>query len=339
MKKVRLLLLALTAWLGVSPLWAEVVSSYKVDFDTPISTSATNFVVAGNWGHLVDRDAYYDNHMSYSYNATSGVNGSGALLCYQQKDFDYGATSSGVDTYDLHVTPLVKGTVTLAVKQYNSSGSIKFYKVTGSAASWTRGEEVPYTIADGGNLSSVDYTTVTLSVDDYTHIGIRGNYVYIDDFSATSADIIPESKLTIASVEPSNTTGVIYWNQQVNGKVLVDFIVTVKNSGDITLNKGDEKYSVSLFNNSKSTIYGTVPVPQTLAAGETSAPFHVMAEVETSEWPYSSATIPIYLRENITSSVVQRANSGYKTYESKFIFRNAGTTTSSSLSTAENWGA
>lgn len=338
MKKVRLLLLVLTAWLSVNPLWADEVSPYSMDFNTTISTSDPNFKVARNWGHLVDRNGNYDNHMSYSYYATSGVNGSGALLCYQQKDYDYNP-SSGVDTNDLLITPLVKGTVTLAVKQYDSSGSIKFYKVTGSAASWTRGDVVDYTIVGGDNLSSVDYTTVTLSVDDYTRIGIRGNYVYIDDFSATSANIVPESILTIASAEPSDLIGAIYWNQQANGKVLVDFTVTVKNSGDITLKQGDANYSVSLFNNSNSTDYGIVFVPQTLDVGETSAPFHVTAEVETSEWPYSSATIPIYLRENITGNVVQRANSGYKTYESKFIFRNAGTTTNSSLSTAENWGA
>lgn len=313
-----------------------VAAGYTFDFNEAIATSTTDFAVASNWGHIVDRDTYYDAHMSYSYSSTAGVDGTGTLLGYNQLDYDYGQQSSGRTTYDLIVTPLVSGQVTLAVKLYNNSGSVKFYKVTEEGGVLTRGDEI--TASYSGDLSQSAFVTATLSVTEETRIGIRIHYAYIDNFTAENATIIPEKAITIASANPTATTGTIYWDQQANGKVLVKYTITVKNTGDVDLTQGTEGYSVSIMNRTTGDIYSTTAVPQNLAVGETSEPFDVLAELETNVWPNSNSYYSMDLRENLKGTVLQRAQSSYNAYQSVFVFRAANSTSTSSILTPESWG-
>ena len=313
---------------------------YTVDFNTAISTSAKDFAVASNWGHVSGYDAAYDSNMSYSYNESAGVERTGCLLAYRQYKYDWGQSSAGQDVYDLLITPQVKGTVSVAVKQYMGSNSyIEFYAMTDNGdGTFTRGDKIDYTLGTDETLSQSAYCTASINVADYTRIGIRASYMYLDNFTATEANIIPEKALTIASADPTATTGTIYWDQQANGKVLVKYTVTVKNTGDIELTQGMEGYSVSIFNRDDNTVYVTTAVPQDLAVGATSDPFVVQAEVDASVWPNSYAYHSMDLRENLKNTVLQRAQSHYNTYQSKFIFRVAETTSTSSISTAETWG-
>lgn len=313
---------------------------YTVDFNTAISTSAKDFAVASNWGHVSGYDAAYDSNMSYSYNESAGVEKTGCLLAYRQYKYDWGQSSAGQDVYDLLITPQVKGTVSVAVKQYMGSNSyIEFYAMTDNGdGTFTRGDKIDYTLGTDETLSQSAYCTASINVADYTRIGIRASYMYLDNFTATEANIIPEKALTIASADPTATTGTIYWDQQANGKVLVKYTVTVKNTGDIELTQGMEGYSVSIFNRDDNTVYVTTAVPQDLAVGATSDPFVVQAEVDASVWPNSYAYHSMDLRENLKNTVLQRAQSHYNTYQSKFIFRVAETTSTSSISTAETWG-
>lgn len=327
---------AVGSGITVSDYTEPAAAGYTFNFNNTISTSNRDFAVASNWGHIVDYDSYYDNHMSYSYSATTGVDGSGALLGYGQLDYDWGQQSSGRTTYDLIVTPLVSGEVTLAVKLYNTTGSVKFYKVSEVGGVLTRGDEIDPTYSDTPSQSA--YVTATINVDVESRIGIRVNYAYIDNFTAENATIIPEKAITISSAAPTATTGTIYWNQQANGKVLVKYTVTVTNTGDVALTQGTDGYSVSIFNRTTNDVYCTVPVPQDLAVGATSDPFDVEAELETSVWPNTYTYYSMDLRENLKSTVVQRAQSGYKAYQSTFVFRADGSTSTSSISSAESWG-
>lgn len=70
---------------------AETVENYTVDFNSEISTSDHAFRVASNWKHIVDKYTDYgsDYYMSYTYSATGGVDGTGALYCGEQKAGDY----------------------------------------------------------------------------------------------------------------------------------------------------------------------------------------------------------------------------------------------------------
>lgn len=289
---------------------------YTVDFNTAISTSSHDFAVASNWSHLVgsgNYDGYGPYYMSYSYSTDKGVDGSGCLSAGRQYAGDnYG----GTECTDLLITPEVKGTITLDVKKSSSSNSfIEFYYVTSTEGAWVQGEQISFT---GDELNESDFVTVTLNIENYSHIGIRGSNVYIDNFTAQEANIIPEKKITIASAVAtdgnSGTTGTIMWDQQVNNNVLVKYTVTVTNNGEVALTQGMEGYSISIINDKTGDVVATIPVPQDLAINETSAPFDVQAEVETSLWPNSYTYIKFNLREDLKNTVLQRAQSSYKEY-------------------------
>ena len=328
MKQFNLTLLTLlTALLcGTVSARGETVTDYTVDFNTKIDVSNHAFKVAPNWGHIVD--SYTDDYsnvyyMQYSWRADYG-DSDGALSIPKQEagdTWDYGTV------YDLLVTPVVSGEISFKVKCKGSSYTsyMELYSLNESS---TAKETLlkKFTASDMGG--STDWATVNFTVEEAQKIGIRASYLYLDEFKAASAEIVAEPGLTITSAEPSQTTGVIYFDQQPDGKVLVKYTVTVKNTGQTTLTKDDKNYSVSIVKTNGEPIGPATAVPQTLAAGETSEPFDVIAEVEdiSSVWSYSGATVKLNLRENITKTTVERAYAGYRAYAPKFIFRESGST-------------
>ncbi|UKK54063.1 choice-of-anchor J domain-containing protein [Prevotella sp. E2-28] len=313
----------------------NIVTNYAVDFNTSITTSDHAFQVASNWRHIVGsyEDSWTGNtsYPSYSYSETAGVDGSGALSCSTNQNSN--------SIYDLLVTPVVKGTVTIAAKTTASyyTPQLSFFKITDNGdGTFTRGEQIT---VDVSAINATDYTTITIPVAEAgERIGIRSSYVWLDNFSATDATIVPEPKITIASAVPTATTGTIKWEQQANGKVLVSYTVTVTNTGDVDLTQGTENFSVSIINGTTGEVYSTVAVPQDLAKGATSAEFVVSAEVDASIWPNSYTYINMNLKENLFGSIVQRAQSTYAAYEPVFVFRAAESTSTSSITTAQSWG-
>ena len=333
MKQARLILIVLMALAGFSTSWAATVSPYTADFNKQITTSNHDFRVASNWKHIVHRytDEYgYEYYMSYTYGADTGIDGSGSLYAGQQRagdNWDY------EDTYDLLVTPVVSGTVTVYAKKstYGSSPFVEFWSVNADATA--RGERLHRT-----DLTGNDWTAVTYTVSTPQRIGIRAQYAYLDNFTAASAEIEPERSIRIVTAEPSATTGTIYWDQQPNGKVLVKYTVTVANNGEVDLPVGTANYSVSIFNRASGVVYGTTAVPQALAVGETSQPFDVVAELEPTVWPTSYQYIHMDLRENLQGSQTQRAQSHYHAYEPKLLFRLEGSTDKNSLTAEQAYG-
>ncbi len=315
-----------------------VAAGYKVDFNTAITTSDHAFQVASNWRHIVGTYEDYwgeTSYPTYSYSADAGVDGSGALSCITNQ--------SSNSLYDLLVTPVVKGTVTIDAKTTATyyTPQLTFYKITDNGdGTFTRGEQIT---VDVSAVNASSYTTITIPVDAAgERIGIRSSYVWLDNFTATEATIVAEPKITIVSAISAdgnnNTSGQIKWEQQPNGKVLVSYTVIVTNTGDVDLVQGTDDYSISIFHRETGNVIGTIPVPQDLAVGETSSEFVVSSEVEPSLWPNSYTEVHMDLKENLFGSSIQRANSTYIAYEPKFIFREAGSTATSSISTAEAWG-
>lgn len=317
---------------------AETVENYTVDFNSEISTSDHAFRVASNWKHIVDKytdDYGSDYYMSYNYRASDGVDGTGALHCGEQKAGDpYSYYDSG-SVWDLLVTPVVNGKIYLKVKGDSSYGGyVELYKVnaTGTAKDGSTLKK----IAQNTDFKNSDYSEIEVDLAelglDGQRVGIRASKVYLDDFRAESAEIELEKSIKIVTAEPSATSGVIYWDQQANGKVLVKYMVTVRNNGEVALTSGDENYSISLIagTGSKAKVIGTVPVPVNLAIGATSEPFAVTAEVEPSTvWAGSYSYVPVNLMENLQGSLVTRANSQYKPWEAKFVFRKANSSQTS----------
>lgn len=349
MEKSKLLLLALGLAAAVpQTVSAETVSPYTLDFNTPIAMVSHDFRVAPNWRHIVEEvDGEY---VDYYYDATGGVEGSGCLKCGKQQirdsHYDY------YDVYDLLVTPVVSGEISFAGKLSGSYGYVMVYALKEDG---TKGEMLHR--FDNSELSSSEWRTVSFTLDTPQRVGIRGSEVYLDDFKAANAEIELEKSLSVLTAVPvpevvdytgDGSRGTIYWFQQPPtqaedgtlepGKVLVQYTVTIKNDGQVNFNPGDENYTVSIINGSNKTVYGTTPVPQALAVGDTSEPFVVEALVPASEWPSSYRYINLNVREDMMGSSLARANSQFRAYEPKFVLREAGTTSTSSLSSAMPFG-
>ena len=346
MKQARLIILALLALAGIHPIAAETVSPYTVDFNTEISTSSLDFIVAPGWGHIVDADTYYDNHMSYSY-VDEGVDGSGALLAYKQKNYDHMEESSGVETYDMLVTPLVSGTVTIYAKPYSAASSsnkalLEFWSL--NAEGTARVEKLGS--KEWASSGSIGWTAVTITVSTPQHIGIRAQYVYMDNFSATTMTVETVKRLQVAAVKSlSGQTGYNGTNpvfeQQADGRLKVELLVTLNNTGNVDLVAGEtENFTLTLARagneGGAKTYYAdaSIAVPQNLPVGQTLEDLKCTFLV-----PYTQGWCVWYVRENIsgtTSTNFRYANT--QAYEPKFIFRKAGSSDKQSLQNEQAYG-
>lgn len=350
MKKAKLLLaaLGLAAALPQQAL-AYTESPYTLDFNTPIATVDHAFRVAPNWRHIVE--GVDNEYVSYYYDSTGGVDGTGCLRCSKQElqdsEYDWYAVK------DIIVTPMVSGEISFAGKLIGSYGYIEVYTVNEDGRLGTRLQRF-----DRTELSSSTWNTVSLTtpLETSQRIGFRISEAAIDDFTAASAERELEKSLQVVSAVPvaeavdydgNGATGTIYWYQQPYtvtpegtepGKVLVQYTVTVKNDGEVNLAVGDENYSVSIINGSTNTVYGTTNITQDLAVGATSEPFVVEALVPATEWPSSYRYINMNVRENMMGSVLTRAQSHYRAYEPKLLFREAGSRNTNSLASAINLG-
>ena len=362
MKHVKILLLTFLATL-LSPLVSKA-ESYLCNFDTKIDTSNPNFKVASNWEHIVhkyvddgsgdggwgDDGGWYSSqattasagdisYMPYSYYTTYGVESSGTLYAGRQMTDSYGYT--GATPSDYLVTPVVSGEITMQVKSSSYSSYVSFYYLdaTGKAAG-----ELIQKFSDGTGLTRDEFVTVTIIVEDPQRIGILANEVYLDDFTAADAQLEKEASIRILTADPSETTGVLRWDQQADGSVKIEFTnVTVENNGELDLTQGTKNFTISLINNDTGSALGaSTPVPQDLAIGHTSDPFTVTVNIPkdqiSSVWSYSSKQVPIYLRENLQGSTLKRANSMYNVYESKFLFNTSDYNGSSSISSVIDFG-
>ena len=237
MRKLFLLSLAALA------LSASAQGSYTADFNTAVDTSDPAFRAAPGWRHLVHTGAYSSQIVTYTYVTDNGVDGSGCIQAGAQSYFDWWEDAE-VPLYDLLITPAVGGTVTLQVMKANSSDNcfVEFYKVTKTDGNWVRGEQITY---EDPGLLSIDYTEVELTgIEEGTYIGIRANNVYIDDFTATSANVELERALTITQVIPAIAEQNIDCDE--NNQFEIKATVKVKNTGEVDLTAGGEGYNLQI---------------------------------------------------------------------------------------------
>jgi len=267
--------------LGSATAQADNVSPYAVDFNTAVSTSAHDFKAAPGWGHVVASytdDDYETNYVQYTYTATDGIDGSGALKIGSQK---LGSGWYQEPVNDLLVTPLVTGASSIYVKQTASKGSIKFYTVTKDGTKYTRGSEI--TLETTPTLSTDEWVKVDLPEQvEPAYIGIRGENVLIDNFAADNADI---QLLKAMKVDKVTNLGKSEPDCSAEGKFTVSYAVKYSNVGDVELTPGMENYSLSIVNYSRSNaVVYTMPVAKTLAVGE-QATDTLTAEVDYATYP------------------------------------------------------
>lgn len=267
--------------LGIPAVAQESETNYVEGFDN-LDTSNHEFAPKG-WGHIVDNysdwyggEVYY---VEYSNPQTGGQDG-GAYLSIGSQQLGSGWDTETVD--DILVTPAVSGNVSLYVKLEKMGGSIKFYTCTKQGNSFTKGAEYSVTLPE---LSETAWTLVTLpSVPEGTYLGIRGENVGIDKFSADNATIVLKRELTIenaALVSPSSV------DADESGNATITFSVKIANTGEVDFTPGDENYSISIVNYSNgNAVVGTQAIDFPLAAGESSEVFEVSATVPVTEEAY-----------------------------------------------------
>lgn len=281
MRKMYSLLAMMVLALGIPAVAQESETNYVEGFDN-LDTSNHEFAPKG-WGHIVDNysdwyggEVYY---VEYSNPQTGGQDG-GAYLSIGSQQLGSGWYTETVD--DILVTPAVSGKVSLYVKLEKMGGSIKFYTCTKQGNSFTKDAEYSVTLPE---LSETEWTQVTLpSVQEGTYLGIRGENVGIDNFTADNATIVLKRELTIenaALVSPSSV------DADESGNATITFSVKIANTGEVDFTPDDGNYSISIVNYSNgNAVVGTQAIDFPLAAGESSEVFEVSATVPVTEEAY-----------------------------------------------------
>ncbi len=270
MKHFNKILASAAVLLGLGWANAETVENYTVDFNTAISTSDHAFKVAPGWKHIVggEEDWWGDiTYVTYTYQATAGVDGTGALGIGSQ-------SGTSVDNYDYLVTPAITGTATLQVQLTSSAtnAGIKIYLIN-------EADDGTLTVGDvkvnegnqyGTSLFSQEaYGTVTVSGLNGQRIGIVGDRVNIDNFAVEgTAEIEYEKALTITSAT-SSITGSGSINCDTEGNYSFTYTITVQNTGECDLAADDPNMYVGIANYLDLTNpVATAPIGQALAMGE-----------------------------------------------------------------------
>ena len=288
MRKIYLLFTAFAFIAGLSTAKAETVSPYSYGFDG-LDVSEHDFAPTG-WNHIVD--SYAGDYVSYTAYDEGGQDG-GAYLGVGSQELGYSWDAQEV--FDLLVTPPVSGDVSFYAKQSSSSGSVEIYTVTKNGFQYEMGAAYEVELPA---LSTTEWTQIVIpSVPEGTMLGIRGQNVGIDSFSAASAEIELKKAMAITEIVGEDTDE---FNADAEGNVTFKLTVKVKNTGETVLNPGDEGYSVDIVNYSNdNAVVGTAQVPVALQPGETSEAFDVVARISgitepgENRWRFD-------VRENLT---------------------------------------
>lgn len=326
-------------------------SGYIVDFNTAIATSTHDFAVASNWRHIVGSYNDYGTlyYMSYSYGANDGANGEGdgALIAYRQYAGD---NWDGTTVQDVLVTPVINGKVTLDIKASTLASSsngayVEVYAINENGTLGNQIKKISDDIVGANSGSNTEWATFELAdLTEAQRIGLRCQYVYIDNFKADEATIVPEPKLTITAVTKATDASTVYFNQQQDGTLLVQMYATLQNNGDVDFVSGTtENYTLSVIQKpsygASHGPYGAFAIPVDLAKGQTSDPILVSVSVPAADVSSLSTWGNWYVIENINGTQSSAyVYASFNKYESKFIFREADASSTSSLTT-QSWGA
>ena len=256
--------------LGFSVARADVVAPYTYDFSGLGSEKLVSSFAPPGWAHYVDRfqaDSWSTpSFVEYFAQKTGGYGDDGACLKVgSQTLYDSWGKSSQTMT-DMIVTPAITGDASIYVKQSAAEGSVSFYTCTvASDGTVTKGDKYEVTVPA---LSTDAWTKVELpNVAAGTRLGICGDEVLLDEFSAASADVVLKREMLILSSPTMISSGDLC--ADADGNVQVQFKAKIKNSGEVPLAVGEEGYTVSLYDNTDGVAVGEpVPVSFPLAVGE-----------------------------------------------------------------------
>lgn len=226
------------------------------------------------------------------------------------------------------VTPLVKGNVSFYVKTNNETAQtypdpITLYKYTLAGTKLIRGEEMSL---PSGFKTNNEWQKVTLTLDEYTAIGIRFSDAAIDEFSADNmlvADTRAFEILDYTIVTPSPTLADKY------GHAKLTATFKIKNTGDVTLKPGDTNYGVHMYSTYPDLTIATKDIDVTLAPGETSEDMEISGDYILADPTVGASQKFIYLAENMYNQGTYNKMT-IKSYAATFTLKYGSTTITSS---------
>ena len=287
---------------------ADVVSPYTMDFNTVIVTNSNatgaenrDFKVGTGWDHIYSyQEVGYSStpkYVPYTYSSTQGNNSSGCL---------YAGTNTVYDSWlgenllikDYLVTPPVSGEVTIMVKRKASDGTINFYNVLTENGDLKIDTLItPTTMA----LTTYYYSKVVLPAQaEGTRIAIQMNNVYIDDFTAESADITLKPGLKVSALDPADAAQVA---ADADGKFTVSFGATLTNIGDLDIDAGSYSLYITKDEDGAEPL-ATISGDQAIAKGaSTATPVTVSATLNVADYPTATTDgVKFRVYESITGN-------------------------------------
>lgn len=311
MKRKLLLLLAFGLIFSAIQTLAAV-SPYAWGFEkAPTRNNAAHqYIVGTGWGY------YYDNPSGdrttwWNYSTgtnTQGVNRTNAIMLYGS------ATSEYIDCI---VTPEVTGDVAIKVKKTSASATsgIKFYTMTKHAdGTFDIGSLIDAQVP----TLSTSYQVVTIgNFTAGTYVGICGYNVYVDDFTAGSADVELVKSLKINSVSNNNGN---YVDADNAGNFIVKYTINLQNTGDYDI--AAREASVQMIDRRDSKVMATVPVATAIAMSKT-ARVVVTDTLNLAQYP-AGGTYYFDFKETLTGTVNNTDRNGVKpvAYVPKFAMIN-----------------
>ena len=287
--------------LGFSAAKADVVSPYTYDFSgLEEGKLVTSFNPPG-WGRVVDKfepNSWSTPQFVAYYGKVDGGHGdNGACLQVGTQHLTESYGDGEKYCKDMIVSPAVTGNASIYVKPTYAGGTVTFYYCTPADGTFTAGDQIEVTLPE---LSTTEWTKVELpSLPAGTYVGVCGDNVLLDDFTADSADVVLKKSMIVLSSPTMVSGGEL--DADENGIAYVHFKAKVKNNGETPLAVGDEGFSISLYDNSAEVAVGDpIAITSPLGINET-------LEVE--------ATVPVTVTENYRHGFHVKENiSGSTTY-------------------------
>lgn len=256
--KKNLLCTALLAVAAVFSVSAEVLTPYVEQFENPTERPK---------GWLRGGASSYSQG-TFKVEETGGH--SGGYISVNQYSNYYSSYYNNYGYNDILVTPKVEGEVSIWVRKNGSDPTLTFFKIDNP-------ESIPSSASDFSRIEGTDLNLVAdKEIDEWTkitvegvpagtYVGIRANNLDLDEFSATSADVMYRPSLLVSV---SNQSGGTTLNADNNNKVTFKFKVSIENNGDIDFAASEEGFKIELFNyTADNTLFGTDNLTEAIPCG------------------------------------------------------------------------
>ncbi len=239
------------------------------------------------------------------------------------------------------VSPQVMGEVTINYKvdegdagwgdddygwgSYDEGGTIEFWDYMKSGDTYTKGSSLGY-----GYATSYANKTVTVEPGHCVGIELDSSQVMSVTYELYDPNQDTEERRALTLTSPKYVTTPLYADE--NNNVEIGINLTVTNSGNVTLNPGDEGYSLTIFTTTHGDLV-TIPMTETLAAGEQKAitvtgtfPISLLA-AKSSPSSNGAYYVGFRVREDLKQTYQTMSWSDVFPYELKYQFQDGNIST------------